>query len=157
MKRLGSYLQSIRKQHGLSIRSVEKRSKALYPADRSMWVSHTYLRKLEADGYQAPGPNKLKALAAVYRIDYNTILDVAGYRSAEEGHREPRCDFANGDLLHRLSEYLATCAINPEYFVTALLDLSEESLLLANRTITVMAVREREIRRNKAQKVVAER
>ena len=97
MKRLGSYLQSIRKQHGLSIRSVEKRSKALYPADRSMWISHTYLRKLEADGYQAPGPNKLKALAAVYRIDYNTILDVAGYRSAEEGHRGPRCDFANGE------------------------------------------------------------
>ena len=81
-KTFGEYLAYIRETRGYSLRDVEDtvsdsiKRKIL---DEECSVSHGYLRNLESGEVNAPSPFKLKALAYVYRIKYEMLMQKVGY------------------------------------------------------------------------------
>ena len=81
---LGKYLASIRADRDLSLRDVEKATNKV--------VSNAYLSQIENDLIQKPSPNILHALAELYAIDYESLMERAGYisptkaRTGEERH-----------------------------------------------------------------------
>jgi transcriptional regulator with XRE-family HTH domain len=68
---LGQYLASIRADRGLSQRDVEKATDKL--------VSNAYLSQIETDQIKRPNPNILHALAEVYSISYEDLMERAGF------------------------------------------------------------------------------
>lgn len=68
---LGQYLASIRQDRGLTLRDVETKT------DKE--VSNAYLSQIENDKIKKPSPNVLHALAAVYKISYEQLMQMAGY------------------------------------------------------------------------------
>jgi transcriptional regulator with XRE-family HTH domain len=68
---LGQYLASIRTDRGLSQRDVEKATDKL--------VSNAYLSQIETDQIKKPNPNILHALAEVYGISYEGLMERAGF------------------------------------------------------------------------------
>jgi transcriptional regulator with XRE-family HTH domain len=152
MMTLGQHLERVRKRKGLSLRSVAEQSRALHPRSKQGWVSHTYLRKLEADSYRSPSPTKIEALATVYGIEYRVLLKRAGYLSKKDTLSVGRGDDAAVDSARQLREHLDRCGINPDYFTRALLRLGSKSLLLVHRLVTMMAIREREAGKKEAEK-----
>lgn len=68
---LGKYLASIRTDRGLSLRDVQKATGQV--------VSNAYLSQIENDNIQKPSPNILHALAELYVIDYEELMERAGY------------------------------------------------------------------------------
>lgn len=68
---LGQYLASIRKDRGLSLRAVEERTKKQ--------VSNAYLSQIENNQIQQPSPNILHALAELYEISFEGLMQKAGY------------------------------------------------------------------------------
>ena len=81
---LGPYLASIRTTKGMTLREVEEASKGE--------VSNGYLSQLENGRIIKPSPNVLHALAEVYAISYELLMEKAGYittagkRSDKEKH-----------------------------------------------------------------------
>jgi transcriptional regulator with XRE-family HTH domain len=82
---LGQYLASIRNDRGLSQRDVEKATKKV--------VSNAYLSQIETDQIKMPSPNILHALAELYAVSYEDLMERAGFvvptrsrRSAEQRH-----------------------------------------------------------------------
>lgn len=71
---LGKYLASIRNDRGLSLRSVEEKT------DKQ--VSNAYLSQIENDKIQQPSPNILHALAELYEINFEILMEKAGYITA---------------------------------------------------------------------------
>lgn len=68
---LGKYLSSIRGDRGLSLRAVEERT--------GKQVSNAYLSQIENDQIAQPSPNILHALADLYEISFETLMEKAGY------------------------------------------------------------------------------
>ena len=79
---LGQYLASIRKDRRMTLREVEEATKKE--------VSNAYLSQIETDKIQKPSPNVLHALAEIYGIEYEKLMEMAGYipasRPAAEKH-----------------------------------------------------------------------
>lgn len=68
---LGRYLASIREDRGLSQRDVEKATGKV--------VSNAYLSQIENDQIKKPSPNILHALAEVYAVGYENLMERAGF------------------------------------------------------------------------------
>jgi HTH-type transcriptional regulator, competence development regulator len=68
---LGQYLASIRDDRGLSQRDVEKKTNKV--------VSNAYLSQIENDQIKKPSPNILNALAELYGVAYEELMDRAGF------------------------------------------------------------------------------
>lgn len=68
---LGEYLASIRSDRGLTLREVEEAT--------NKEVSNPYLSQIENGKIQQPSPNVLYALAEIYRISYEGLMEMAGY------------------------------------------------------------------------------
>jgi transcriptional regulator with XRE-family HTH domain len=81
---LGQYLASIREDRGLSQREVEKGTNKV--------VSNAYLSQIENDQIKKPSPNILHALAELYDISYENLMERAGFvvptrsRTSEQRH-----------------------------------------------------------------------
>lgn len=68
---LGQYLASIRNDRGLSQREVEKATNKV--------VSNAYLSQIENDQIKKPSPNILHALAELYAVSYENLMERAGF------------------------------------------------------------------------------
>lgn len=79
---LGRYLASIRNDRKLTLRAVEEAT--------NKQVSNAYLSQIENDKIQKPSPNILHALAELYGISFEGLMDMAGYfaPSAKRGEEE---------------------------------------------------------------------
>jgi transcriptional regulator with XRE-family HTH domain len=111
---LGDYLANIRAIRKLTLREVEEAT--------GKEVSNAYLSQLETNKIQKPSPNVLHALATVYSVPYETLMEKAGYltptpastpalRSAGGARHGRVATFANENLTKEeeesLLEYLA--------------------------------------------------
>jgi transcriptional regulator with XRE-family HTH domain len=76
---LGQYLASIRKDRRLSLRAVEERT--------GKQVSNAYLSQIENNQIQQPSPNILNALAEIYEISLESLMEKAGFIT-QSGTRE---------------------------------------------------------------------
>lgn len=109
---LGNYLYSLRESKKLTLREVEEATEKE--------VSNAYLSQLENGKIAKPSPSVLHALAMVYAIPYERLMEKAGYlppatpatsalRSAKKHGRA--ATFAVDDLTsdeeEKLLEYLA--------------------------------------------------
>lgn len=74
---LGKYLESIRTARGLTQRQVE--------AATNKAVSNAYLSQIENDKIQKPSPNILHVLAELYGVDYEKLMEMAGYITTPTG------------------------------------------------------------------------
>lgn len=70
---LGEYLANIRGIRKMTLREVEQAT--------GSEVSNAYLSQLETNKITKPSPNVLHALAQVYVIPYETLMEKAGYIS----------------------------------------------------------------------------
>jgi HTH-type transcriptional regulator, competence development regulator len=68
---LGQYLASIRTDRDLSQRQVEKATNKV--------VSNAYLSQIENDQIKKPSPNILHALARLYAVSYEDLMERAGF------------------------------------------------------------------------------
>ena len=68
---LGTYLASIRKDRQLSLRAVEEQTQKQ--------VSNAYLSQIENNYISQPSPNILYALAELYEINFEALMEMAGY------------------------------------------------------------------------------
>ncbi len=81
---LGQYLASIREDRKLSQRAVEKQTNKI--------VSNAYLSQIENDQIKKPSPNILHALAELYDVPYENLMERAGFvaptrsRTTEQRH-----------------------------------------------------------------------
>ena len=92
---LGEYLASVRVDRGLSLREVEKAT------DKT--VSNAYLSQIENGQIKRPSPNILYALADLYGVSYEDLMERAGFvtptRSRGSHHRHGRiATFADQNL-----------------------------------------------------------
>ncbi|APG09500.1 transcriptional regulator [Bradyrhizobium japonicum] len=92
---LGQYLASIREDRDLSQRDVEKATGKV--------VSNAYLSQIENGLIKKPNPNILHALAELYAVSYEDLMERAGYiaptRSRSAGQRHGRvATFAEHNL-----------------------------------------------------------
>jgi HTH-type transcriptional regulator, competence development regulator len=74
---LGQYLASIRKDRKLTLREVEEAT--------SKSVSNAYLSQIESGKIQQPSPNILHAIAELYAISYENLMELAGYIVSSDG------------------------------------------------------------------------
>lgn len=81
---LGQYLKSIREDRGLKLRQVEEAS--------NKEVSNAYLSQIETGKIEKPSLNVLHILASLYAIDYEDLMERAGYitRTRKAGERHGR-------------------------------------------------------------------
>jgi transcriptional regulator with XRE-family HTH domain len=68
---LGQYLASIRADRELSQRDVERATEKV--------VSNAYLSQIENDQIKKPSPNILHALAELYAVSYENLMERAGF------------------------------------------------------------------------------
>jgi len=73
-KTLGPYLKEVRKERGLTLRSVEEKT----------GISNAYLSQLENQKISDPSPRILHKLAECYQIPYEHLMELAGYPTPEE-------------------------------------------------------------------------
>jgi transcriptional regulator with XRE-family HTH domain len=91
MKSLGQELQTARKFKKLSLRDVEA----------ATGISNPYLSQLENDKIQKPSPQFLGKLATLYDLDFQTVMEAAGYVSMANRTEGPRTVL--GGMLFRQS------------------------------------------------------
>lgn len=92
---LGQYLASIRADRRMTLRQVEEAT--------NKEVSNAYLSQIENDKIRKPSPNVLHALAEIYGVDYEQLMEMAGYitvgKSRTEDQRHGRvATFAEHNL-----------------------------------------------------------
>lgn len=75
---LGQYLASIRDDRRLSQRDVERETNKL--------VSNAYLSQIENDQIKKPSPNILHALAELYGVPYENLMERAGFVAPTRSH-----------------------------------------------------------------------
>lgn len=78
---LGEYLASIRNDRNLSLRAVEERT--------NKQVSNAYLSQIETGKIQQPSPNILHALAELFEIDFEKLMEKAGYITPTAARQQP--------------------------------------------------------------------
>jgi transcriptional regulator with XRE-family HTH domain len=108
-KSLGQYLSTLRAAKRMSLREVEEAT------DRE--ISNAYLSQLENEKITKPSPHILHALANVYGVPYEKLMERAGYLKAPSdtknsaGRYGMAATFAVDDLTsdeeQKLLEYLA--------------------------------------------------
>lgn len=76
---LGAQLRTLRQAKGLSLRDVETKS--------GKKISNPYLSQLENDKIKKPSPHILQELADIYGVQYEMLMEAAGYLS-----RAPKTD-----------------------------------------------------------------
>jgi transcriptional regulator with XRE-family HTH domain len=72
---LGQYLASIRTDRKLTLREVEEAT--------NKQVSNAYLSQIENDKIQKPSPNILHALAELYAISFEKLMEMAGFLTSK--------------------------------------------------------------------------
>lgn len=72
---LGQYLASIRADRKMTLREVEEAT--------NKQVSNAYLSQIENDKISKPSPNILHALAELYGISFEGLMEMAGYLTAQ--------------------------------------------------------------------------
>jgi len=77
---LGKGLREVREAKKLSLREVED----------ATGISNAYLSQLENDKVQKPSPHFLHKLAKLYEIEFEFLMDAAGYVKAREHHDAPK-------------------------------------------------------------------
>ena len=91
---LGQYLASIRTDRKLTLREVEEAT--------GRQVSNAYLSQIENGKIKKPSPNILHALAELYSISFESLMDMAGYLTSStraDGERHGRvATFAEHNL-----------------------------------------------------------
>jgi HTH-type transcriptional regulator, competence development regulator len=80
MRTLGQELQTARKLKNLSLREVEA----------GTGISNPYLSQLENDKIQKPSPQFLGKLAALYELDFQVVMEAAGYVPAGKRSGGPK-------------------------------------------------------------------
>lgn len=76
------YLSSVREARGYTLSAVVDAVRGAIKnkeLEKQSAVSRGYLSQLEAGRYNNPSPYKLKALALVYNIPYELLMNKAGY------------------------------------------------------------------------------
>jgi HTH-type transcriptional regulator, competence development regulator len=68
---LGQYLASIRTDRKMTLREVEEAT--------NKQVSNAYLSQIENGKIQKPSPNILHALAELYAINFEKLMEMAGF------------------------------------------------------------------------------
>lgn len=68
---LGNYLASIRDDRKMTLRDVEEATRKE--------VSNAYLSQIEKGHIKQPSPNVLNALADIYAISFQGLMEMAGY------------------------------------------------------------------------------
>jgi HTH-type transcriptional regulator, competence development regulator len=83
---LGDVLRAARQRHGLSLRDVERRT----------GIRNAHLSQLETGGIARPEMALLWDLAAVYELDFSTLLRLAGHTRGPDtaGERRQRMTVA---------------------------------------------------------------
>jgi HTH-type transcriptional regulator, competence development regulator len=76
-KSLGAGLRTARELRNLSLREVEE----------ATGISNAYLSQLENDKIKKPSPHFLHRLAALYEIEYQVLMEAAGYIKKNDGER----------------------------------------------------------------------
>lgn len=71
---LGEGLRTARELRKLSLREVEE----------ATGISNAYLSQLENDKIGKPSPHFLHRLAAIYEVDYELLMEAAGYVSRKK-------------------------------------------------------------------------
>ena len=89
MRTLGQELQTARKLKKLSLREVET----------ATGISNPYLSQLENDKIQKPSPQFLGKLAALYELDFQIVMEAAGY--VPQGNRSSGAKTLSGDALFK--------------------------------------------------------
>jgi transcriptional regulator with XRE-family HTH domain len=87
MRSLGQELQTARKFKKLSLREVEA----------ATGISNPYLSQLENDKIQKPSPQFLGKLASLYDLDFQIVMEAAGYVSKTNRTEGPKTIL--GDIL----------------------------------------------------------
>lgn len=101
---LGQFLASIREDRGLKLREVETAT--------NREVSNAYLSQIENGKIKKPSPNILHVLSRVYKVDYEQLMQMAGYAvtSKNSAKKPARNSFADLHLSPeedaKLLEYL---------------------------------------------------
>jgi transcriptional regulator with XRE-family HTH domain len=85
---LGSYLKEVRKKSGLSLREVEEATD----------ISNAYLSQLENGRVTQPSPHILHAVATVYRVPYETLMERAGYLTLKKPSEQKGAVRQSGQL-----------------------------------------------------------
>ncbi|MGA3267412.1 MAG: helix-turn-helix transcriptional regulator [Verrucomicrobiota bacterium] len=80
MRTLGQELQTARKLKKLSLREVEA----------ATGISNPYLSQLENDKIQKPSPQFLGKLAALYELDFQLVMEAAGYAAPVKRETNPK-------------------------------------------------------------------
>ena len=104
---IGVVLADLRKAKGLSLREVQEATGGA--------VSNAYLSQLERQKIKKPSPDVLRSLAPVYGVQYETLMEKAGYllpdTDGRGGRRRRLAVFAIDDLTaeeeEELLKYLA--------------------------------------------------
>jgi len=87
MRTLGQELQTARKLKRLSLREVET----------ATGISNPYLSQLENDKIHKPSPQFLGKLAALYELDFQIVMEAAGYVAPAKRDTGPKT--LSGDTL----------------------------------------------------------
>jgi transcriptional regulator with XRE-family HTH domain len=77
---LGKYLSSVRIDRQLTLRQVEEAT--------GREISNAYLSQIENDKIKKPSPNILFTLANLYGVDFNKLMEMAGYITSERRPEE---------------------------------------------------------------------
>jgi HTH-type transcriptional regulator, competence development regulator len=106
---LGDYLKATRLGLEMKLREVEKAT------DKE--ISNAYLSQLETGKIEKPSPHVLHALAVVYRVSYEGLMERAGYIAPSKSPRPAGAkhgsaatlsiDHLSSDEERALLEYLA--------------------------------------------------
>ena len=72
---LGKYLASIRVDRKMTLRNVEEAT--------NKQVSNAYLSQIENEKIRKPSPNILNALAELYGISFEKLMEMAGYFTSD--------------------------------------------------------------------------
>jgi transcriptional regulator with XRE-family HTH domain len=85
----GRRLRSARERLGLSIRDVERRSRALaeQKENQEYYISHAWLSEIER-GELTPGIYKIYTLSIVYQYRFDEVLDYFGIRVQDLGREQ---------------------------------------------------------------------
>jgi HTH-type transcriptional regulator, competence development regulator len=85
---LGSYLKEVRKKSDLALRDVEDATD----------ISNAYLSQLENGKVTKPSPHILHALATLYRVPYETLMERAGYVTVKKTSEQTSAIHQSGQL-----------------------------------------------------------
>jgi HTH-type transcriptional regulator, competence development regulator len=94
----GSFLRDLRKSRGFTLRDVERITEGQ--------ISNAYLSQLETGGIERPSAMKLHRLASAYAVDYNVLMEKAGFIAESSAPVNRVATSILGELTHDEEEQL---------------------------------------------------